>query len=132
MPTWAKIILTVVAILIALLIGAGFVTYNWMTKNKAHFVAIRKDGIAFGGGKDCAQCADAALARLSGGMKSQIEARLFMEGCLTTATKSDALCEGAPPKSEIMRTATWAVEQCRKHGKLGDQGCTQVFQSAAE
>ena len=132
MPTWAKIILTVMAILIALFIGAGFVGYHWMMKNKDHFIAIRKEGITFGGGKDFAQCADAALSRLGGGMASQIEARLFLEGCLSRATKSETVCEGAPPKSEIMRTAQWAVENCRRRGKVNEQGCTQVFQTLSE
>ena len=132
MPTWAKILLTIVAIGIALLIGAGFIGYHWMMKNKDRLVAVRKEGIAFGNGKDYAQCVDAALARLNGGLTGTIDARLFIEGCLTTATKSPTLCAGAPPKDEIMRSATWAVEQCRQRGRVGEQGCTQVFQAVAE
>lgn len=132
MPAWAKILLTIVAIFIALLIGAGFVGYHWMMKNKDRFAAVRKEGVAFGVGKDYGRCVDAALARLHGGLTGMIDGRLFVEGCLTTAAKSPTLCAGTPPKDEIMRTATWAVEQCRQRGLGGEQGCTQVFQAVAE
>ena len=132
MPTWAKVLLSLVAVVVVLLVASGFFAYRWMMKNKDHFLTVRKEGVTFGTGKDFAQCTDAALAKLGGGMTSQIEARLFAEGCLSVATRTPEVCEGAPSSSEIMKSATWTVDQCRKRGLLGQQGCTQVFQAVAQ
>ena len=132
MPTWAKVLLSLIAVVIVLVVASGFFAYRWMMKNKDHFLSVQKEGTTFGTGKDYAQCTDTALARLGGGMTSQIEARLFVEGCLKVAAPTPAICEGAPPKSEIMRSAQWSVEQCRKRGLMGQQGCTQIFQAVAQ
>jgi len=132
MPGWAKVVLAIIGILLALLIAGGFITYNWVMKNKGQFTAVRDEGVAFGRGKDSAQCVDAALARLQGTMMASVQARLFAAGCLTTATDSPALCAGVPPESEIMRGAQWTVEQCRKRGVADQQGCTQIFQEVEQ
>jgi hypothetical protein len=132
MPTWAKVLLTVVAIGIALFIAAGFIGYHWFMKNKDHFMTVRKDGVAYGTGKEATQCVDAALTRLSGGLSAQIDAKLYLDGCLTSATPSPTLCADVPPASEIMRSAQWSVDQCRKRGILNQQGCTQLFQSVSQ
>jgi len=117
MPTWAKVLLTIVAIGIALFIAAGFVGYHWVMKNKDHLMATRTEGVAFGKGKDSSACVDGALKRLTGGLTAQIDAKLFIEGCLTTATPSTPFCADVPPPSEIMKAAQWSVDQCRKRGQ---------------
>jgi hypothetical protein len=133
MPTWAKIILAVVGVIIALFIAAGFIGYNWVMKNKGQFVAVRGEGVEFGKGKTAAQCIDAAVARLgSGAMMSGVSARIFVGGCLTTASATEALCATVPPRTEIMRSAQWSFEQCRTRGANDQQGCTQIFQAVVE
>jgi len=132
MPTWAKVLLTIVAIVIAMMIAIGFVGYHWFMKNKDQLMATRKEGIAYGTGKDAGACVDEGLKKLGGGLTSQITAKIFVEGCLTTAMPSPALCANVPPPSEMMRVAQWSVEECRRRGISDQQGCGQVMQSVAQ
>lgn len=132
MPTWAKVLLTIVAIGIALMIAAGFVGYHWFMKNKDQLLATRNEGIEFGKGKDSSACVDAALTKLTGGLTGGINAKIYIEGCLTTATPSTSFCADVPPPTEIMKAAQWSVDQCRKRGVKDQQGCTQVMQSVAQ
>lgn len=132
MPTWAKVLLTIVAIGIALLIGIGFISYHWFMKNKDQLMAVRKDGVTYGTGKDAAACVDAAVSRLGTGFTDQINAKIYLDGCLSKATPSAALCADVPPPTEIMRSAQWSLEQCRKRGIANQQGCTQLFQGVAQ
>ena len=132
MPTWAKVLLSIFAILIALFAVCGFIAYRWVTKNKDQIVASRNEGIEFGKGKDFVQCTDAALARLGNGMTAQIQARMFADGCYSSATKSEELCAGIPPRTEIMKNAQWNAEQCRKRGVASQEACVQVMQALGE
>ena len=128
MPGWAKILLAVIGIIVAILIAGGFIGYHWVMKNKGQFTAMRQQGIEFGKGKDSNQCVDAALSRLSGTLMSSVNARVFAGGCLTSATDSPDLCASVPPATEIIKSAQWGVEQCRKRGTADQQGCSQIFQ----
>ena len=132
MPTWAKVLLTIVAIGIALFIAVGFVGYHWFMKNKDQLMAARNEGVTYGKGVDTGACVDEALKKLGGGLTSQINAKLFVEGCFTTAKPSPALCSEVPPPSEIMRAAQWGVNECRKRGVTDQQGCSQVMQSVVQ
>ena len=132
MPTWAKVLLTIILIIVALFVAGGFLTYRWVMSNKDRIEAAHKEGLAFGAGKDGAQCVDAALDRMGRDMSSQIATRMFVAACLSTAKRSDALCEGVPPRSEIMKRAQWGAEQCHKRGIANQQGCLQIYQAVAE
>jgi hypothetical protein len=51
------------------------------------------------------------------------EARVFLTECLRQATPTPGICDGVPPRTEIMATANWAVAYCRDHGHAHDQQC---------
>src|ERR1051326_745954 len=132
MPTWAKVLLAIFAILVALFAVCGFIAYRWVTKNKDQILASRNQGIEFGKGKDYVQCTDAALARLGNSMTEQLQARMYADGCYSSATKSEELCASVPPRRESMQTAQWNVEQCRKSGVAHQQACRHGFPALAE
>lgn len=132
MPSWAKIVLTIMAFLVALVVAAGFLAYHWAMRNKDQFLVMRREGIEFGRGKEATQCVGAALAKLDGNLMTTVKARTFVNGCLTTATASAALCADVPPPSEILRSAKWSLEQCRAHPSVDQQGCTQIFQEVEQ
>jgi hypothetical protein len=132
MPSWLKIVLAIMAFIAALAIAGGFLAYHWAMRNKDQFMAMRRDGIEFGRGKEATQCIDAALAKLDGSLMSTVKARTFVSGCLSTATASATLCADVPPPIEIMRSAKWSLEQCRAHPTVDQRGCTQVFQEVEQ
>jgi len=132
MPTWAKVLLSILAVIILLCLAGGFMAYRWFNSNKDAMLNVQKEGAAFGQGKDFEQCTTAALARVGPGIMSNVQARIFADGCYKSATKLDASCEGVPAKTEIMKNAQWNVEQCRKRGAANDQGCVQLMPALAE
>jgi hypothetical protein len=132
MPTWAKVLLAILVVVIGLFAVASFIAYRWVTKNKDQIVAARNEGIEFGKGKDYVQCTDAALARLGNGVTAQIQTRVFADGCYSSATKSEELCATVPPRTEIMKNAQWNADECRKRGIANQQPCMQVMQALAE
>ena len=132
MPTWAKVLLAIFAIIAALLIAGGFIGYHWVMKNKGQLMVSRKEGAAFGRDKDAAQCIDTALSRIDGSLTKTIAARTFVAGCLTTASGTSELCATIPPPDEFMKRARWAIDRCRERGSVDQQGCTQVFQEVEQ
>jgi len=132
MPTWAKVLLAIFAIIAALLIAAGFIGYHWVMKNKDQLMASRKEGAAFGRDKDAAQCIDTALSKIDGTLTKTIAARTFVAGCLTTASGMSELCATIPPRDEFMKRAKWTLDQCRDRGTVDQQGCSQVFQEVEQ
>jgi hypothetical protein len=134
MPTWLKVILAIIFVFVALFIVGGFLTYRWVRANKGKLMAAGKEmqaeGSAFGQGKDGSQCVDEALRRLHAdpGLTGQIKVRIFTQGCLSTASPSPELCAGAPRPSEIIASANWAVQQCKKRNVQEDQACSSIMQ----
>jgi hypothetical protein len=134
MPTWLKVILAIIFVFLALFIVGGFLTYRWVRANRGKLMAAGKEmqaeGSNFGQGKDGAQCVDEALRRLHAdpGLTGQIKVRIFTQGCLSTASVSPELCAGAPRRSEIIASANWAVQQCKKRSVQEDQACNGIMQ----
>lgn len=138
MPTWLKVILVVVAVGIAGLLALGVGGYWWFTRNKDRFVEMgkraRADATAYAAAHDGAQCLDEALERLdrADGILDQAEVKVFLGFCLDDARESPGLCDDVPPRSEIMRSATWAVGRCAALGRAGSQPCSQLVQAVQE
>ena len=75
------------------------------------------------------QCVEGALARYATdrGLVGAVQARVWMNGCLGTARATDGFCQGVPPESEIMRSATWRVARCDAHHLGGDSTCPNIL-----
>ena len=75
------------------------------------------------------QCVDAALADYAKdrGMFSAVQARVWLAGCLGAARPTQGFCDGVPPESEIMRSATWRVARCDAHRLGGDSTCPNIL-----
>lgn len=56
-----------------------------------------------------------------------IQQRLFLGFSLEAAKKTPGFCKSVPPTEEIMKSATWRVEQCRKLKADGSQKCPNVI-----
>jgi hypothetical protein len=127
MPTWLKVVLIVMLVGVMIVVGLSAVLYFWAKKNMKDFDP--QEGRVFGAGKTVQQCFDEGMSRLNkcDGFACQAKVRIFFENCAQVAAPSPALCEGAPPREEIMKTATWAAERCEKIGKKGDSRCAALM-----
>ena len=138
MPTWLKVVLVIAAIGVLGLVAIGFGGYWWLKSNKDRFVEIGKrakaDGAQFAATHDGAGCLREALRRLdrADGIMAQAEVKVFLSSCLDEARESPGLCDGVPPKGEIMRTAGWSVGKCTQLGRSGDQPCNQLITAMQE
>jgi len=137
MPTWAKVVLGVLAALVltcGLAIGAGA---WWFDRNKDRLKEtgqrVMQDGKDFGAHADSEACVVEALRRLDakGGFMEQVEHKIFLEACLEAATRTPDFCVGVPPKEEIMKAAQWAVGECARRGHP-TQECGRLVQAVQE
>ena len=138
MPTWAKVLLAIGcgAVLLLVLIGVG--SYFYISSHKDAWIAdARKagdEGSVFGQGKFSNDCIDESLTRLrtSKGILGEARTRVFLRACLDVAAPSPQMCDGVPPRSEIIRTATWSLHECAQRGMAHSQPCTRVVQELQE
>mgnify|MGYP001587412782 CR=1 FL=1 len=138
MPTWLKVVLALVGVMVLLCGLTSGVTYFWFNENKYKLKRVgeraKKEGARFAYEHDSNECVDEALRRLAerSSIIDQAEHKLFLKACLEKATRPAAFCEGVPPRSEIMLSATWAVERCVAKGKTQDQDCARMMQAVQE
>ena len=132
MPTWLKVILIILFIGIAVVALAVFLGVRWL---RSHEGELRDQGRAviteaqdFGRGKDAEACVTEAFARLKrcDGFICEAKTRVFLQQCVSTANVPPAFCNGVPKRSEILATATWALEECARRGLPNDRPCTRL------
>ena len=133
--------LKIVGIVVAVIVVLGGVTcggaYLWFRQNSERLAtegkAAMDEGKNFGTGKSAQVCVDEALRRLTGdlGIIGEAQNKVFFESCLKVATLPEGFCKDIPPRSEIMRTATWAVARCASLSR-SDQPCTRLVGAIQE
>ena len=134
MPAWLKIVLIVVGIFVLMIVGLGAAAYIYFNQHKEEWAkagaAAKQEGEAFAAGKDGSQCVDEGLKRLSAcaGLSCEITARAFVQSCMTKAAPSPQLCTSVPKRSEIIASAKWALDECRRRGMAGNQPCGRLMQ----
>jgi len=100
---------------------------EWMAAGKA----AQEAGAKAGASLTDVQCVDGALSNYAKdrGMTGAVAARVWMAGCFGTARATPDLCVGVPAESEIIRSATWRIEQCDAHaaGLGGDSTCANIL-----
>jgi hypothetical protein len=134
MPGWLKIVLAVVAVFVLVAIGFAVTGYLYVKQHKEEWLqagnAAKKEGEAFAAGKDAAQCVDEAVSRVGKcqGLPCEIGVRLFLDSCTAKAAPAPQLCTNIPPRSEIMRSARWALDECRRRGLPNSQPCGRLLQ----
>ena len=138
MPTWLKVILIIVAVLVLLIVGAGYVGYRWIRSHKGEFEAqaaqVRKDATAFAEGKDVDACVDETLARVArcDGIICEAKTKLFLSICLEKTGVPREVCAAIPKRTEFVATAKWALAECARRGRPNDQRCTRMIPALQE
>lgn len=135
MPSWLRVILILLAtgvVLLAAMITGG---YYWFKRHgPATLEAGRKieqEGKEFGRKVKADSCLARALqiARPQSGFRSQMRARLFLDGCLETAARDAGTCEGVPSPMNPFKVTLWGKARCETAGRDGDPACEQIMQA---
>lgn len=97
---------------------------QWMAQGKA----VRGEGMSFGRTATEPQCVSEAMTRYRAhtGMVNGISQRLWLDGCLETASVDAEFCAGVPAEDQFTASVTWRVKQCRDFGFQGDSTCPNI------
>lgn len=130
-----KILLIVLGLIVvlgvaAIVIAALFVVRNadgWADRGRQRMEAGREAGATL----DSQGCVDRAIAeyRNDRGPISAISQRIWLTGCLETATPNDAICPTIDAESTLGAVGQLLAARnafCVRHGLAGDQGCQQL------
>jgi hypothetical protein len=134
MPAWLKIVLIVIGVFVLIIIGFGVVGFVYFNQHKEEWMkagaAAKQEGEAFAAGKDGSQCVDEGVRRLGtcSGLSCEITARAFVQACMAKAAPAPQLCTSVPGRSEIIRSAKWAIDECTRRGLSGNQPCGRLMQ----
>jgi hypothetical protein len=114
------------------IIAVGGVAY-WFYQNKERLIRaaenIGKEAKEFGAKTNNEGCLQEALSRhkRDKSFTGRISTQGFLTVCLQVSAPSPGFCDGAPPQSEIMKSASWRLKKCSDAGLQNDQGCQQLF-----
>jgi hypothetical protein len=126
--------LIVIGIFVLIIIGFGVVGFVYFNQHKEEWMkagaAAKQEGEAFAAGKDGSQCVDEGVRRLGtcAGLSCEITARAFVQACMAKAAPAPLLCTNVPRRSEIIRSAKWAIDECTRRGLAGNQPCGRLMQ----
>jgi hypothetical protein len=134
MPAWLKIVLIVIGVFVLIIIGFGVFGFVYFNQHREEWMkagaAAKQEGEAFAAGKDGSQCVDEGVRRLGtcAGLSCEITARAFVQACMAKAASAPQLCTNVPRRSEIFRSAKWAIDECTRRGLAGNQPCGRLMQ----
>ncbi len=138
MPKWLKILLAVTAGG-CVLFGIGTaVVVHWFKSNMGTWAEAAKtsaaEGTAFGKGQPSSACLDEAVRRLraKSSFNDELAHKFFLRGGLAAASEPAGFCTDVPPKSEIMKSVSWALQACTQLQMSGDQACSRLVQGVQE
>ncbi len=133
MKTWQKVVLILAGSGVLSVAVLGVLGYHFVWKKKDALMAASMEadtrGRSFGAGRPKGACVDESmrLLKVDSSFQQEMLIRIELGACLEVAELDDGLCEGVPPSSELMRSATWAVERCEARQMGADQACSRVI-----
>jgi hypothetical protein len=132
---WVLAVLGVLVLCCGILVG-GIVW--WAAKNKDRLASEGKkvmvEAEAYAASHNQNDCVEEGLRRVDAcsGFVCEGMAKVFTSTCVKKAQKVEGFCDGVPPKSEIIKTSLWIVEECDRRGKTGSQQCNRLMQEVPE
>jgi hypothetical protein len=136
MPTWAKVILSLLLIGVLIIALVAFLTWRWVKNNAADLEkggkAAVEEAQAFGRGKPAEACITETLNRVQkcDGFICEAKSKIFLTNCLGAADVTPELCANVP--DGIVAGATWSVDECARRGRPNDQRCIRAISGVAE
>jgi hypothetical protein len=121
MPSWLKVTLIVIGVIILVITAVGVGGYLWWTSNGESMMADARaamdEGRRFGAGKDSNGCVDEAAKRAKGiGFSGAIAGQLFLGNCLKVAKLTAGFCDGVPAPIDILKAVSWQAQLNQKYG----------------
>jgi hypothetical protein len=133
MPTWLKVLLISLVLLVVLLAGAvGVGVYLWRQYGRGMVesgVRSASEGREFGEKTSDRGCVEEAVTRHknSNGFGDRIRINIFLRGCLEASAQTVGFCEAVPSASEFTDSLNWQLRQCHEHGLTTETQCQQLF-----
>ena len=121
MPSWLKILLIVLGVIVVVIGGLSLGIYVWWQNQGAALMSSIGEGTTFGRNKDRTACVDEAVVRIKkeGGFTGAVKIQLFLGECLKAARPVPGFCDDVPAQGEILKTVTWIQELSRKYALSG-------------
>jgi len=121
MPTWLKVILIVIGVIILLVLAVGVGGYLWWKNYGDTMMADAKvamdEGRRFAAGKDSWGCVDEGARRTKGaGLSGTIATRLFLDACLKSARLAPGFCDAVPGPTDFLSAVSWQAQLNQKYG----------------
>lgn len=138
MPTWLKVVLAVVGLLIVLVLVTGVATFVVVRRYGPGLIEAGKQAVEeardYGRRTDNEGCLDEAAARhsRSEGIGAMIKNGIFLRACLETSRPTPGFCDAVPTRFEFVKSAQWQLEECRRYGLPPEKQCGQLFQQVQE
>jgi len=138
MPTWLKVVLAVVGLLVVLVVAAAVVTFVVVRRYGPGLVEAGKQAVEeahdYGRRTDNESCVNEAAARHSRteGIGAMIKNGIFLRGCLEASRPTPGFCDAVPNRFEFVRIAQWQLEECRRYSLPPEKQCGQLFQQVQE
>lgn len=136
-----KIVLSIFGVLAVLTVLGAWLAVSFIADNAERWAGQAKDKMAegrtAGATLDSGGCVKAAMARYreDTGPISALAERLWLTGCLETATPDTGICPESTAESITGRIGELIAQRaafCVKHGVPGDQDCQQLAQAVEE
>lgn len=128
-----KIVLIVAACGLLLIVLAGVVMFRFVREHKDEWLAKGRDtfqeGVAAGAALDDQGCLNRAFEQYRQGDAGigGIGARLWLKGCLRTATPTAQFCRDVPAQEDIADSIAWQVARCAPYGQIGQSACSGLL-----
>jgi hypothetical protein len=111
----------------------------WFDANKGRLLEegkqVMQEAEAYAASHDQNECVEEGLRRTDAcvGFTCAVGVKIFTSTCIKKAQESAGFCENVPPKTEIIKTSLWVVEECQRRGRMADdQACHRIMQAIPE
>jgi hypothetical protein len=138
MPTWLKVVLVIVGLLLVLAV-ASVLGLVYMAKKYGPGLMeaanhSMDEGREYGRRTDNKGCVDEAVARHKrvGGLGDMIGNGIFFRGCLDASRATPGFCDDVPTRLEFMKSARWQLDECKRYGLTPESQCGQLFQQVQQ
>lgn len=133
MPTWVKVVLIIFLVGFVVLVAGIIIAARWVRSQGASLQeegkVLMAEAEEFGKGKDGEACLDESFRRLKAcnGFICEAKVKVFLQGCLSSATVPPEFCQGVPKPTEIMATVRYQLAECEKRGMASNKPCTRLI-----
>jgi hypothetical protein len=133
MPGWLKALIIIAVVVVVFVVGVIVAGAVWWSRNKDALMGKAKEvaveGKDFGNHSDNQGCVDEMIVRYKKepGFSTALSTSIFLRSCLDESRPTPGFCESVPGEFEIMKSAEWRTEQCRRAGLSSDSYCQSLF-----